>query len=104
MVDRCNAVGVRIYADIVVNHMVAALAGKGEYCVNNRSQFCCINIIAFICLFHVKDMVLTDRLTMQQLEAFQQFHILSLIFTILVIVILVLVELWTTITPYKYVI
>ena len=104
MVDRCNAVGVRINVDTMVYHMVDAIAGKDEHYVHSKSQFCCIIIIAFICLFCVKDVAVTDGLTMQQLEAFQQFHILFLIFTILVIVRLVLVELWTTISPYKYVI
>lgn len=30
MVNRCNAVGVRIYVDAVINHMAAAAAGTGS--------------------------------------------------------------------------
>ena len=30
MIERCNKVGVRIYADIVMNHMVAVDAGTGK--------------------------------------------------------------------------
>lgn len=30
MIDRCNAVGVRIYVDAIINHMAAAAAGTGS--------------------------------------------------------------------------
>lgn len=30
MVNRCNAVGVRIYVDAIINHMAAAAAGTGS--------------------------------------------------------------------------
>ena len=30
MVNRCNAVGVRIYVDAIINHMTAAAAGSGS--------------------------------------------------------------------------
>ena len=37
MIDRCNAVGVRIYVDAVINHMCGALTGAGT--VTRKQSF-----------------------------------------------------------------
>ena len=43
MVQRCNKAGVRIYVDIVLNHMTGPQAGMESYCVGekmNNYQIC----------------------------------------------------------------
>ena len=53
MVDRCNAAGVRIYVDAVINHMCGVLIGKGKTIRNISISFTDYfkKIIQLIC-FH----------------------------------------------------